>query len=93
MIPERCVWVFQGQDGKRPGGVFSARELAETWVSLNRLTGTLTAYPLDEGCFDWAMRHELVTGRAKERGDDAAFVASFTSAAQEHAHYVDGRMG
>jgi hypothetical protein len=52
----------------------------------------LTVYPLDEGCFDWALRQDLVTGRARERGDDAAFVGSFSSASQDHAHYQNGEL-
>ena len=90
MTSDQTVWVFQGEGGRFPGGVFTTRELAEKWIKERRLSGILTAYPLDEGCFDWAMREELVTGRARTRGDDPEFVGSFTSASQEHGHYVDG---
>lgn len=90
MRPERHVWVFSGTTGHLPGGVFSTRELAEAWIRTHRLSATLTAYPLDEGCFDWALRVGAVTGRARERGDDPAFVSSFSSAVQEHYHYEDG---
>lgn len=90
MIPEKHVWVFNGKGGPCPGGVFTSRELAEEWIRARRLTGMLTAYPLDEGCFDWALRMELITGRARGRGDDPAFVGSFSSAAQEHFHYEEG---
>ena len=90
MRPEPCVWVFNGEGGQFPGGVFSTRERAEAWVRARRLSGVLTAYPLDEGCFDWALRAGAVTGRARERGGDAAFVGSFSSAVQEHYHYEDG---
>jgi len=50
----------------------------------------LTAYPVDEGCFDWAHRVGAVTGRACDRGDDAVFVGSFASAVQDHDHYTNG---
>lgn len=89
MVPEKHVWVFNGT-GRFPGGVFTSRELAETWIRARKLTGVLTAYPLDEGCFEWALRTGAVTGRARERGDDSTFVASFSSAAQEHVHYSNG---
>ena len=90
MIPENHVWVFCSNTGRFPSGVFSSKVLAEAWISTNQLTGVLTAYPLDEGCFDWALRVGVVTGRARERGDDPAFVGSFTTASQEHFHYEDG---
>lgn len=93
MTPDPCVWVFHGNDGRFAGGVFRSRELGEQWILRNRLSGMLTAYPLDEGCYDWAMRNDLVTGRARERGDDPAFVGSFTCASQEHGHYTDGEAG
>jgi hypothetical protein len=38
------------------------------------------------------MRLKLVTGCATERGGESAFVASFSSAAQEHHHYTDGEL-
>jgi hypothetical protein len=51
----------------------------------------LTAYPLDEGAFDWALRVGAVTGRARERGNESQVVGGFTSAVQEHYHYDDGK--
>ena len=90
MTPERCVWVFNGTGGQFPGGIFSTRDGAEAWIRARHLTGVLTAYPLDEGCFDWAHRVGAVTGRARDRGDDPSFVGSFSSAVQEHYHYENG---
>lgn len=90
MRPEPCVWIFNGAGGRLPSGVFTTRDGAEVWIRGCRLTGMLTAYPLDEGTFEWAHRRGLITGRARERGDDPGFVGSFTSAIQEHYHYVDG---
>lgn len=90
MSDQATIWVFHGEGGHFASGVFSTRERADAWIRTHRLSGTLTAYPLDEGCYDWAMRHDLVTGRARTRGDDPAFVGSFTTAHQQHRHYVDG---
>ena len=90
MLPAKHVWVFVGEGGPSPGGVFSSRANAEAWIRARKLSGTLTAYPVDEGVFDWALRTGAVTGRARERGDEPPFVGSFTSAVQEHFHYVDG---
>jgi hypothetical protein len=91
MMAGMWVWIFNGDVGRFAGGVFGSRERAEDWIRERRLSGVLTAYPLDEGCFDWARRNKLITGRAKERGDDPDFVGSFTTASQEHYHYKDGR--
>lgn len=93
MLPERHVFVFSRDARSAPGGVFTTRAAAERWIRERRLTGTLAAFPLDEGCHDWAMRLGLVTGKAAERGADAAFVASFSSAAQDHFHYTNGELG
>ena len=40
------VWVFNGARSNFPGAVFTSLERAETWIKGNRLTGTLTRYPL-----------------------------------------------
>jgi hypothetical protein len=90
MLQEKYVWVFNGAGGRFPGGIFTSRELAEEWIRARRLTGVLTKYPLDEGCFDWAVRNDLISRRAREHGGEAAFVGSFSSASQEHIHYEDG---
>lgn len=90
MVPENAVWVFNGERGGFAGAVFSTRDKAEAWIREHRLSGVLTAYPLDEGCFDWAMRRGLVSGRARDRGGEPDFIASFTSAGMEHFHYEHG---
>ena len=92
-IPEKHVWIFARDARSAPGGVFTTREAAELSIREHHLTGVLTAFPLAEGDYDLPMRLQLVTGRAKERGGETAFVASFSSAAQEHHHYTDGELG
>jgi hypothetical protein len=90
MLPERHVWVFNAEGARFPGGVFTSLEAAEHWIRTRALSGVLTAYPLDEGCYEWALREGLVSGRARERGRDPCFVGAFSSASQEHVHYVSG---
>ena len=52
---EGWVYVFNGADPQQkgrtslPSGVFTSREKAEAWITRHRLSGLLTAYPLDEG--------------------------------------------
>lgn len=49
------VWVFNGGRNSFPSGVFSQRELAEEWIRKNKITGTITAYPINQGVYDWAI--------------------------------------
>lgn len=91
MLPERYVWVFNGNGAQFPSGVFSTLERAEAWIAQHRLSGVLTAFPIDEGAFHWALRVGAVTGRARERASDSSFVGSFSSALQDHHHFVDGQ--
>jgi hypothetical protein len=90
LLPENCIWIFNGEGGQFPAGAFTSRPKAEKWIATHRVSGTLTAYPVDEGVYDWAMRSGAVTGRAKVRGDEPQFVATFSSAIQEHYHYQNG---
>ncbi|HSI62199.1 MAG TPA: hypothetical protein VLE43_03750 [Candidatus Saccharimonadia bacterium] len=87
------LWVFHASGAKFAGGVFPDIASAEAWITRHHLTGTLTAYPVGEGCFDWAVRSGM-TGLSEEKlrskSGDAAFVGGFTSASQEHVHYEDG---
>lgn len=72
-LPDGHVWVFNGRGGRFPGGIFTDRAVAESWIGHNRLTGVLTAYPVDEGCFDWASRNNVTEMRPetleRERSD------------------------
>ena len=90
MLPKDHVWIFNGVGGRFPAGAFTTLDLAEQWIREQRLTGALTAYPLDEGTFDWAVRNRLVTESVTTRGSEPAFVGSFSAAAQEHHHYENG---
>jgi hypothetical protein len=93
------VWVFNG-DGPSiafPAGVFSKREIAETWIRANKLSGTLTAYPLDQGVFDWAKEKgylsdwTLDTGPAPGVNEGAPrVVGRFSTGHQPHFHFSDG---
>ncbi len=90
MLPDRHIWIFHSARSNFPSAVSSTLGTAERWIQLNKVTGVLTAYPLDEGVFDWALRMDLVSDRVRPRGKDPIFVAGFSSAMQEHYHYEDG---
>ena len=84
------VWVFNG-GGDFPAAVFTARELAETWIARHRLTGVLTKYPLDVGVYEWAIE----CGAFKPQRPDQSgpqFIGGFSSASLEHYHYFGGTM-
>ena len=84
------VWVFTGPKAHFPSGVFTQRETAEQWIRQHGLSGTLTAYPLDVGTFDWAVS----AGHFTPKRDDqqrAEFIQRFSSASQEHYHYEHGK--
>lgn len=92
MLPDRHNWVFNSGMRGFPGGVFTDRTVAEAWIAMHRLTGVLTAYPLDEGCYDFAVRNGLLSGRALEQNrDNSSFIGSFSSASLDHYHYEDGQ--
>jgi hypothetical protein len=84
------VWLFNGEGSHFASGVFSALGPAEEWIAKHSLSGILTAYPVDEGVFDWAIARGLFKPKPG-KNLDARFIGRFTSAAQEHYHYVDGR--
>jgi hypothetical protein len=74
--------------------VFTNVDRAEAWIRRHRLTGVLTAYPLDEGCFDWAVRQGVTNLKAEKlpaKSQDPRFIGGFSTASQEHFHYADGK--
>lgn len=84
------AWVFNGPGASLPAGVFSSRDIAEHWIAEHGLTGILTAYPIDVGTYDWAVRAGYFTPkRDDQRG--AEFIQRFSSASLEHYHYEEGR--
>ncbi|MFN3151432.1 hypothetical protein [Bremerella sp.] len=83
------IWVFNGEQSAFPSGAFSTRELAERWIGQHKLTGMLTAYPLDQGAYQWAIEQGVFTP-TKDYQHEAKFIGRFTSAALEHYHYEDG---
>jgi hypothetical protein len=74
------------------GGIFTERAIAEAWIATHRLTGVLTAYPLDEGCYDFAVRNGMLSHRAfEENQGNAKFIGAFSSASLDHFHYENGK--
>jgi hypothetical protein len=83
------IWVFCGSRAVFPSGVFSSIETAEQWILKHRLSGVLTAYPLDEGAYDWAVSRGFFTPKRPDQSS-SEFVGTFTSIRQTHQHYEEG---
>jgi hypothetical protein len=83
------VWVFSGAKRHFPGAIFTSREMTEPWVRKNRLTGTLTLYPVDVGLYEWAIDTGMFQPRNPQEST-AEFIGGFTDATMEHYHYEDG---
>lgn len=86
-----AIWVFNGPGSGFPSGVFSQRNLAETWIKAHGLSGTLTCYPVDTGVYDWALQNSFFKPKNEEQ-QAAKFIQKFSSASQEHFHYEDGAL-
>jgi hypothetical protein len=89
MDREQTVWVFCGDGSRTPAGVFSSVEVAETWIRRHGLSGMLSAYPLDEGAYEWAIRKGYFVPKREEQSTPV-FVQKFSSASQDHFHYIAG---
>lgn len=83
---EQYVWVFsQG----RTSGVFTSLPNAEAWIQQHQLSGLLSAYPLDQGVYDWAVRNSFFKPSKPHHGS-AEQIARFDSAYLPHVHYENG---
>jgi hypothetical protein len=83
------IWVFCGTSSQFPNAVFSDRGLAEHWIAENHLSGILSAYPLDQSIYDWAVSNGFFTP-TQDKHRTPQFIEKFTSASQEHYHYEAG---
>lgn len=83
---KRQVWVFaSGQTS----GVFTSLRGVEAWIGRHQLSGTLSAYPLDEGVYDWSVRSGHFTPNKPHHGSPEQ-IARFDSAFLPHVHYLNG---
>ncbi len=84
------VWVFNGIQSPFPSGVFSRAELADEWIGRNRLTGTLSEYPVDIGMYDYAISMCHFEPRKPEH-TTPLFIGKFSGGGIGHIHYKDGK--
>ena len=50
-----AMWIFNGENSKFPSGVFSSLANGIEYIKKYNLSGTITEYPIDMGCYDWAV--------------------------------------
>lgn len=86
------VWVFNGTGATFPAAVFRSKDDAVAWNKDRRLSGCLTAYSLDEPCYDWAIRCGYFRVKREDQ-TTARFIQGFSSAYQPHEHFQDGEEG
>lgn len=84
---EESVWVFSGNRNHFPSGVFSSKEQAEDWICANRLSGTLTRYPVNISVYQWVQEHDYWRP-TREDQRTPEFIANFSSAYTGHEHYT-----
>jgi hypothetical protein len=82
------LYVFIGQGGNMPSGVFNDEAMATHWIKLNHLTGRLVLYPLNQGVYDWYVQQK----KASQRG---YFVANNEQIGRfcshlDHRHFEKG---
>ena len=88
------VWIFTGTRSSPsilatfPGGVFSSIKLAEDWIKLHCLSGTLTLYRVDAGAYDWALANGGFKP-SKPYHYTPEFIGQF-SGSDRHHHYESG---
>jgi hypothetical protein len=88
---EKHIYVFTGEGGSFPGGVFSERQIAVDWIKKYSLSGVLSNYPIDIGLYDWAIENKYFEVK-KENQKEAKFIGKFTCASVEHLHFENGEI-
>lgn len=83
------VWVFHGTSGRFTSAVFTQKAFADEWILRNQLSGVLTRYPLDTGCYEWALEQGFYKPDLR-KPVTPDFIGRFSSASQEHYHYEQG---
>ena len=84
------IWVFQGSGSRNVSACFSGKENAERWIRQYALSGLLTAYPIDQPVYDWAVQSQIIRP-TKDEQQTAQFIQNFSSAHLEHYHYEAGK--
>lgn len=88
MTETDSVWIFHGEGARFASGVFTTKDAAVSWIEKGGFRGMLTRYPLNQGCYDWAVENGLFTPK-KPHQFSTPFIQNFTTAAQDHEHFPE----
>jgi hypothetical protein len=83
------VWVFIGEKGTNPMGIWSSLDAAHKYIHDEQLSGSLTAFEVNQPVYDWAIK----TGRFKPKQDQhrsLKFRQTFSNQYQEHYSFREG---
>ena len=83
------VWVFMGERGTNPMAIWTAFDAAHKYIHDETLTGSLTAFELDQPVYEWAIK----TGKFKAKSDhhrNIKFRQTFSNQFQEHYNFKEG---
>lgn len=87
----QSIWVFTGNGAMHPCAVFSTKRRADAWIQASEVSGTLTAYPIDQSVYDWAVENGHFVPKFPYHSESAC-IQRFSSAHAEHYHYENGRL-
>lgn len=93
MKPENNIWIFIGEGGRFPSSAFIELQAAEEWISTHNLSGMLSAMPVNQGLFEWAVENNALNMKPETlevKRNDPNFIATCTTASLEHYHYENG---
>jgi hypothetical protein len=84
------IWIFHGEGAPFASAVFQHTAEALSWANKHHLTGTLTEYPVGDGCYDIAVANGHFTPHKPHHGSPD-HVARFSPSRTEHIHLRDGQ--
>jgi hypothetical protein len=90
-MKENEVYIFTGNEGVFPSGVFTTLENAEEWIKKHSLSGILNKYPLNIGLYNWAIKKDFFFIK-NEYQKGAKFIQKFTCGSMEHFHFENGEL-
>lgn len=94
MTPKNNIWIFVGEGGRFPSSAFTNLACAKKWVETHGLSGVLSAMPIDQGVFQWALENDAVNMKPETleiKSKDSLFIGTFTTGSLDHFHYEDGK--
>ncbi len=91
-IAKSWVWVFMGSKALHPSAVFESQSDTESWIVENKLTGTLTKYPVNVTVYDCVIANGYWKPSQPWHGTPK-HIGNFFSAYMEHYHFFDGSDG